>query len=183
MPKAPPTTPDSRAEIEGSIIILRGQRVILDIHLARIYGTHTKRLNEQVKRNIKRFPEDFMFRLSPGEASALNWSQLATTSQRHRRAGFTPFAFTEHGAVMAATVLNTRDAIEMSLYVVRAFIRLRQLIASNAALRRKLSEIESRLEAKLLSHENAIAEILAMLRSLMRQPDKGTRGIGFTADL
>src|SRR5690606_26058781 len=109
-------------------------RVILDAELAALYGVTTKRLNEQVKRNTERFPDDFMFRLSRDETEALNRSQIATGSQKHRNPRFPPFAFTEHGAIMAATIVNSPRAVEMSLYVVRAFVHLREILVSNAEL-------------------------------------------------
>ncbi len=111
-----------------------GRKVLLDAELAALYGVTTKRLNEQVKRNAERFPEDFMFRLSRAETAALNRSHSATGSQRHRDPRFSPYAFTEHGAIMAATTLNSPRAVEMSLYVVRAFVRLRELLATNRIL-------------------------------------------------
>jgi hypothetical protein len=117
--------------ISRAILILRGHRVLLDSELAALYGVTTKRLNEQVKRNAKRFPEDFIFRLSRIETEALNRSQNATGSQKHRDPRFAPYAFTEHGAIMAATILNSPRAVEMSVYVVRAFVQLRELLASN----------------------------------------------------
>src|SRR6185437_9269023 len=120
--------------ITRSILVLRGQKVLLDAELAALYGVTTKRLNEQVKRNAERFPEDFLFRLRSDEVEALNRSHFATGSQKHRDPRFPPYAFTEHGAIMAATVLNSPRAVEMSVYVVRAFVRLRELLASNTAL-------------------------------------------------
>ena len=108
--------------------------MLLDAELAALYGVTTKRLNEQVKRNAERFPEDFLFRLGSDEVEALNRSHFATGSQKHRDPRFPPYAFTEHGAIMAATVLNGPRAVEMSVYVVRAFVRLRELLASNTAL-------------------------------------------------
>ncbi len=167
------------ADIARAILVLHRQRVILDADLAALYGVTTKRLNEQVKRNAARFPEDFMFRLSAQETEALNRSHFATGSQKHRDPRFPPFAFTEHGAIMAATVLNSPRAVEMSLYVVRAFIRLRELLAANSALARKLDE----LERKYKHHDEAIAAILSTLRELMHAPATKRRGIGFTADL
>src|ERR1700685_3004017 len=128
--------------ITRSILILRGQRVILDAELAALYGVTTKRLNEQAKRNAARFPDDFMFRLIWPDTEALNRSQFAPGSQKHRDPRFPPFAFTEHGAIMAATILNSPRAVEMSVFVVRAFVRLRELLASNSALARKLDELE-----------------------------------------
>ena len=110
-------------DITRAILVLRGHRVILDADLAALYGVTTKRLD--VKRNGQRFPDDFMFRLNGTEVEVLNRSQFATGSQKHRDPRFPPFAFTEHGAIMAATILNSSRAVEMSLYVVRAFVRLR----------------------------------------------------------
>jgi ORF6N domain len=166
-------------EVSRAIVVLRGRRVLLDAELATLYGVTTKRLNEQVKRNAERFPEDFMFRLSRAEIDALNRSHSATGSQKHRDPRFPPYAFTEHGAIMAATTLNSRRAVEMSLYVVRAFVRLRELLATNRALARKLDELERRLH----THDEAIAGILRTLRGLMDPPASERRGIGFTADL
>ncbi|HKZ74714.1 MAG TPA: ORF6N domain-containing protein [Steroidobacteraceae bacterium] len=165
--------------ITSAILLLRGQKVLLDAELAVLYGVTTKRLNEQVKRNAHRFPQDFMFRLSRAETEALNRSQSATGSQKHRDRRFLPYAFTEHGAIMAATVLNSRRAVEMSLYVVRAFVRLRELLASNKALSQKLDE----LERKLQNHDRAITAILSAIRKLMGPTEPKRRGIGFTADL
>jgi hypothetical protein len=166
-------------DITRAILVLRGQRVLLDAELATLYGVTTKRLNEQVKRNAARFPEDFMFRLTRTETEALNRSQIATGSQKHRDPRFPPYVFTEHGAIMAATILSSPRAIEMSVYVVRAFVHLRELLASNTALARKLNE----LEGKLKNHDEAITAILSAIRELMNPPAPKRRGIGFTADL
>lgn len=143
-------------QISSSILQLRGQRVLLDNELAALYGVTTKRFNEQVKRNKDRFPEDFMFRLVRAEVDALNRSQSATGSQKHRDPRFPPFAFTEHGAIMAATILNSSRAVEMSVYIVRAFVQLRDMLASNKELARRLGE----LEHKLGTHDQAITGIL-----------------------
>jgi ORF6N domain len=123
--------------IAQAIVVIRGQRVILDAELAALYGVTTKALNQAVKRNVDRFPNDFLMRLTRAELEALNRSQIVTGSQRHRDPRFPPFAFTEHGAIMAATVLSSPRAIEMSVYVVRAFVRLRELLVSNAELARR----------------------------------------------
>ena len=131
------------------------------------------------KRNLARFPADFLFRLRASEVDAINRSQSATGSQKHRDPRFPPYAFTEHGAIMAATVLNSRRAVEMSVYVVRAFVKLRELLASNRQLSQKLTE----LERKLHTHDRAILEILAAIRRLARPPLPKHRGIGFTPDL
>jgi hypothetical protein len=173
------TSLTSIEDVSRAIVVLRGRKVLLDAELAALYGVTTKRLNEQVKRNAERFPEDFMFRLSRTETDALNRSQFATGSQKHRDPRFPPYAFTEHGAIMAATTLNSRRAVEMSLYVVRAFVRLRELLATNRAFARKLDELESRLQ----THDEAITGILRTLRELMNPPASERRGIGFTADL
>ena len=165
--------------IARSILVLRGQKILLDAELAALYGVSTKRLNEQVKRNAERFPDDFLFRLGSDEVEALNRSHFATGSQKHRDPRFPPYAFTEHGAIMAATVLNSRRAVEMSVYVVRAFVRLRELLASNTALARKLDE----LEHKYQHHDDAIKAILSTIRELMNPPLPKRRPIGFTADL
>ena len=165
--------------ITRSILVLRGQKVLLDAELAALYGVTTKRLNEQVKRNAERFPEDFLFRLRSDEVEALNRSHFATGSQKHRDPRFPPYALTEHGAIMAATVLNSPRAVEMSVYVVRAFVRLRELLASNTALARKLDE----LERKYQYHDDAIKAILSAIRELMNPPQPKRRPIGFTADL
>lgn len=166
-------------EIAGAILILRSQKVLLDANVATLYGVTTKRLNEQVKRNRDRFPEDFLFRLTAEETEALNRSQFATGSQKHRDPRFPPYAFTEHGAIMAATVVNSPRAVEMSVYIVRAFVKLREALASNKELLRKLKE----LERKLQSHDQALVGIIHTIRQLMKAPRRSRRPIGFTADL
>jgi hypothetical protein len=166
------------ANIARSITVLRGHRVILDAELAAIYGVTTGRLNEAVKRNAERFPEDFMFRLSAAEHAALI-SQIATSKPSRGGRRKLPWAFTEHGAIQAANVLNSPRAIAMGVYVVRAFVRLRELLASNTALARKLDE----LERKYKHHDEAITAILSAIRELTNPPAQTRRGIGFTADL
>jgi ORF6N domain len=170
-------------EIARTILILRGRRVVLDTQLAGLYGVTTKRLNEQVKRNIDRFPGDFMFRLTQTETITLNRSQFVTGSHKHRDPRFPPFVFTEHGAIMAATILNSPRAVEMSLYVVRAFVQLRELLGSNKELVRRFAQLEARLNKKLAAHDKSIAEILLAIRRLMNPSAPKRRGIGFTADL
>jgi hypothetical protein len=166
-------------EIGRTILALRRQRIILDADLAALYGVPTKALNQAVKRNAERFPEDFMFRLTRTEVEALNRSQIVTGAQKHRDPRFPPYGFTEHGAIMAATILNSPRAVEMSLYVVRAFVKLRKSLVSNAALARKLDE----LERKYQHHDEAITAILSAIRELTNPPPPKRRGIGFTADL
>jgi len=141
----------------------------------------TKRLNEQVKRNRNRFPEDFMFQLTTKEWADLtsqiamsnaqsNRSQFATGSQRHRDPRFTPYAFTEHGALMAANILRSERAIQMSVFVVRAFIRMRQMLIEQRGLASKLAELEKKLTARLDVHETAITEVLRQIMRLLGPP-------------
>lgn len=165
--------------IAQSILVFRSQKVLLDAELAELYGVPTKALNQATKRNIERFPDDFMFRLSSAEAETLNRSQSVTGSQKHRDPRFPPYAFTEHGAVMAATILNSPRAVEMSLYVVRAFVKLREVLASNKDVAQKLDQLES----KLRTHDRAILEILKAIRELMNPVQPERREIGFTANL
>lgn len=184
-----PASYDAHA-VEGVILILRGQKVILDSDLARIYGVPTKRLNEQVRRNKDRFPDDFVFKLTAQEVSylksqiatssrvSLNRSQIATGSQKHRDPRFLPFAFTEHGAIMAANVLNSRQAVKMSVFVVRAFVRLREALALHKDLALKLEA----LERKVGTHDAQIQELLGALRKLIQGPEKPKRKIGYTAE-
>jgi len=169
----------SLTRITQSILMLRGQRVLLDNDLAELYGVQTKRFNEAVKRNQARFPADFMFQLTGEEAVALR-SQIATLKPgrgRHRK--YLPYAFTEHGAIMAAMILNSPRAVEMSVYVVRAFVHLRELIASNAELARQLKSLESQVKRKFDAHDRAIADILNTIRLLMNPPEPKKRPIGF----
>jgi hypothetical protein len=135
--------------ITQSILVLHGHRVIVDHDLAAIYGVTTGRFNEAVKRNAERFPEDFMFRLTAAEHTVLvSQFAIATPSRGGRRQ--LPWAFTEHGAIQAANVLNSRRAVEMGIYVVRAFVKLRELLASNKELARRLDELETRIEKSSL---------------------------------
>ena len=154
----------------GPIIhVIRGERVVLDRELARIYGVPTKRLNEAVKRNLNRFPEDFLIRLSKEECSSLR-SQTATSKSGRGGARTLPYAFTEHGAIMAATILNSERAVQMSIFVVRAFIKVRKTIAMNAALMDQLQELERRFAGRLDVHEQAIGYVLNELRKLLEPP-------------
>jgi len=164
--------------------LLRGQRVIVDKELAALYGVTTKRLNEQVKRNPGRFPGDLMFQLGPEDASALR-SQIATSKIPSGRGGRRnlPYVFTEHGAIQAANVLNSGRAAEMSVYVVRAFVQLRQVLASSEDLARRLVELEAKIEKELVTHDQAIAAMLTTIRELMRPGPPARRSIGFTADM
>lgn len=154
--------------IASRFLLLRNQKVMLDADLARLYGVTTKRLNQQVKRNIDRLPVDFMFKLTKSEFESLR-SQFATSkSVKDGRGGIRhmPFACTEHGALMAASVLNSPRAVEVSVFVVRAFIRLLELLATNQILARKLAQ----LERKLGKHDQAIAGLVLAIRQLMSLP-------------
>ncbi len=162
--------------LAGRILVIRGQRVMLDADLAELYEVETKRLNEQVKRNSGRFPADFMFQLSTEEFANLK-SQFATSSWGGRRTS--PYVFTEHGAIMAASVLNSDRAVEMSVYVVRAFVQLRELMGNHKALAQKLAELERRVG----DHDHSLAEVIDALRALMATPKTRSRPIGFTVDI
>jgi hypothetical protein len=152
---------------------------LLDADLAALYGVTTKRLNEQVRRNTARFPVDFAFQLSAEEADSLRSQNATLKPGRGRHRKYRPWAFTEYGAIMAATILNSPRAVEMRLYVVRAFVHLRELLASNTELARRLDE----LEGKLHGHDAAITAILAAIRELVEPPEAKRRAIGFTADV
>jgi hypothetical protein len=162
--------------IESLILSIRGQRVIVDSDLARLYGVTTSRLNEQVRRNPDRFPGDFMFRLTQQELTALI-SQNATSKGRGGRRKL-PTVFTEHGAIMAANVLNSRRAIEASVYVVRAFVRLRQIMATNLEMADKLAE----LDRKVTGHDEAIQSLVRAIRQLMTPQERPRRSIGFRVE-
>ena len=159
--------------IEHAILFIRNERVMVDADLAAIYGVATKALNQAVKRNASRFPQDFMFRLTAKEVAMLNRSQFVTGSQKHRDPRFPPYAFTEHGALMLANVLNSERAAQTSVQVVRAFVRLRQMLASNADLARKLAALERKYDAQF-------KVVFAAVRQLMSPPPAPKRReIGF----
>ena len=194
------------------ILTIRDQKVVLDSDLGAVYGVTTKRLNEQLRRNRKRFPEDFAFQLSIEEYESLrsqlatldestqgdelkrsqtatssksiargqlvNWSQIATSSRKHRGKAYRPWAFTEHGALQAANILRSERAIAMSVYVIRAFIEQREKLAANAAILKRLAEIDK----TLLEHDTALREIYQKLLPLLRPPpEPPRRQIGFHA--
>ena len=172
------------AALAQSIYFVRGHKVMLDADLATLYGLPTKVLNQAVKRNAARFPPDFMFQLGADEHQALR-SQLVTSNESGTgatgRGGrrYSPWVFTEHGALMAATVLNSSKAIEMSVFVVRAFVQLRELLATHRDLAAKLDE----LERKLSTHDQAIASLVTAIRQLTATPARISRPIGFAANL
>ena len=160
--------------IENRIIMIRGQRVLLDSDLAALYGVTTGRLNEQVRRNRERFPSDFLFRLSEEEVVALR-SQCAISKKGRGGRRYAPFAFTEHGAIMAASILNSPRAIEASVWVVRAFVKFREALATHRILVKKLLA----LEAKVGGHDDELKAIVKALRHLMAPPEKKKKPIGF----
>lgn len=159
--------------VESRIFVLRQQKVILDRDLAELYGVPVKRLNEQVKRNRERFPDDFMFQLTKAEEANLQGQTSAKPGRGGRR--YAPYAFTEHGAIMAATVLNSERAVEMSVFVVRAFVRLREMLSTNQQLAGKIDELEQRLD----THDASIQELIEAIRELMAPEPATGRRIGF----
>jgi phage regulator Rha-like protein len=163
--------------IETAIIVVRAQRVMLASDLARIYGVETRVLNQAVQRNIDKFPEDFMFRLTRREAEEIAASRSQSVIlKRGQNVKYLPFAFTEHGALMAANVLHSRRAVEMSIYVIRAFVRLREHIAANHAILKRLAEIDK----TLLQHDTALRDIYRKLLPLLQPlPEPSKRKIGF----
>jgi len=185
----------SPGSLEPLIVVMRSQRVILDTDLAHLYGVPTKVFNQAVKRNVDRFPEDFAFQLTKDELKLLRsqivtsrlqhvestgvhpkWSQIVTTSHGGRR--YRPWTFTEHGAVMAANILRSERAIHMSMFVVRAFVRLREHVAANAAILKRLAEIDR----TLLQHDTALLDLYEKLLPLLQPPqDPLKRRIGFHA--
>lgn len=179
--KKRPLAPEN--SIAGSILVLRGQKVLLDMDLAELYGVSTKALNQAVRRNAGRFPTDFIFRLTRQELDILNRSQNVTGSLKHRNPRFPPVAFTEHGAIMAAAILNSSRAVEASVYVVRAFVQLRALLSTNRELAHRLSQLDLRISKKLAKHDDDISAIVELIRQLMAVPESRRRPIGFTADL
>lgn len=160
--------------VESRILILRQQRVILDSDLAELYGIPARQLNQQVKRNRERFPKDFMFRLTAKEQDDLR-SQIVISSKQHGGRRYPPYAFTEHGAIMAATVLNSKRAIEMSVFVVRAFVRMREMLGKNRRLAAKINELDRRLE----THDTAIQDLIDAIKELMAPEEGSKRKIGF----
>jgi hypothetical protein len=151
-----------------------GVLVLLDVHLAALYGVMTKRLNEQVRRNRSRFPEDFMFQLTSEEAESLR-SQFATSNKGRGGRRYAPYVFTEQGVAMLSTVLNSERAIQVNIEIMRAFVRLRQMLASNAQLARKMSALEKKYDAQFKVVFDAI-------RQLMAPPEPKKRKIGFLVE-
>lgn len=158
--------------IENKIFLIRGQKVMLDRDLAALYGVKTKYLNQQVSRNIDRFPPSFMFRLSAEEKTELVANCNRFSSLKH--SNFTPYAFTEHGVAMLASVLKSKIAVKISIRIIETFVRLRQMIAANSELSRRLDELESKYDAQFKA-------VFAAIRGLMSTPEEPKKHIGFTA--
>lgn len=163
-------------KVDSKIFVLRGQRVILDTDLAELYGVQARHLNQQVKRNAKRFPLSFRFQVTEHEFKILR-SQNVISSEGHGGTRYRPYVFTEHGTIMAATVLNSKRAIEMSVFVVLAFVRMRRAIAGNRHILTKLAELEHRLE----THDSEILALMDAIRELMDPPEPSRTQIGFKA--
>lgn len=163
--------------IQQRILLVRGVKVIIDADLAEFYGVPTRRLNEQVKRNRERFPEDFMFQLTTDEKVEViaNCDHL----EKLKFSKALPFAFTEHGAIMAAAVLNSPRAVDVSVFVVRAFVQLREVISGHRELARRIAEIEG----KLSDHDEQILALVEAIKQLMDpRPLPKTRSIGFRTE-
>jgi ORF6N domain len=174
-PATASATPLSIGEIAQRIHLIRGQRVVLDTDLAAFYGETTKRFNQQVNRNRERFPDDFMFQLNDAEYESLRlqFATLKTGRGQHRK--YRPHVFTEHGAIMAATLLNSPRATALSVYVVRAFVELRGMLSSNRDLAGKVHA----LERKVSVHERSIADLVDSMAELLAAPPASKRPIGF----
>ncbi len=175
-PKRISSIPTER--IAQSILILRGHKVLLDRDLAILYGVETGALIQAVKRNIDRFPEDFMLRLTANEWTDLRSQTVISNAGRGGRR-YAPYAFTEQGVAMLSSVLNSKHAIAVNIEIMRTFIRMRELLSSNKELARQLE----RLEKKVASHDQAIVGILKTIRELMNPPAPKSRPIGFTANI
>ena len=161
-------------KIENRILLIRGEKVIIDADLAEFYGVPTKRLNEQVKRNKDRFPDDFMFQLYSDEKAEVVANCDHLENLKYSRA--LPYAFTEHGAIMAAGELNTSRAIEVSVFIVRAFVKVRQMVAGHKDLQRKIAQIERRLT----DHDEKIIELVNLIKQLLNpEPPPKKRRIGY----
>ena len=162
--------------IERLIFLIRGHKVMLDSDLAELYGVTTKRLNEQVRRNLSRFPEDFLFQLTESETHLLR-SQFATSKERRGGRRYLPYAFTEHGVAMLSSVLNSERAIKVNIEIMRTFVRLRRILASHADLARKLDALEKKYDAQFKIVFDAIRQLMAS-----PEPEPPKKRIGFLVE-
>ncbi|MDP1624793.1 MAG: ORF6N domain-containing protein [bacterium] len=163
--------------LEQRIFIMRGIKVMLDFHLSELYQVDVKRLNEQVKRNIERFPGDFMFQLSYDETEVLMRSQIATASKEKRNARFRPYTFTEHGIAMLSSVLRSSRAIQMNIFIIRAFVKMREMLATNTELALKIGEIED----TQVAHGERLDTVYRIVKKLIEEPISRPGKIGFDA--
>ena len=170
--------------IASRIYLIRGEKVMLDSDLAELYRVTTGNLNKATKRNPQRFPHDFMFQLTKEEAESLSF-QIGTLKPRRRgqHRKYLPHVFTEQGVAMLSSVLRSPQAIAVNIQVMRAFVRMRELLSSNRELARQFAQLEARLNKRVGDHDKAIAAILSAIRQLMDKPVPKRRGIGFTANL
>jgi hypothetical protein len=160
-------------QAKEQIFVVRGQRVMLDRDLARLYGIATKRLNEQLRRNRRRFPNDFAFRLTLGEAKEIRRSRSQNaTLNRGENTKYAPYVFTEHGAIMLASVLSSKTAVQASIYVVRAFVQMRAAILGYADLSRRIDELAAK-------YDQHFQQVFVAIRSLMKTPEESRQPIGF----
>jgi phage regulator Rha-like protein len=164
--------------IDKRIFVVRGRRVMLDEDLADLYGVETKRLVEQVKRNLERFPEDFMVQLSKEEATALR-SQIATSNTGRGGRRYAPYAFTEQGVAMLSSVLRSKRAIAVNIEIVRAFVELRRVATSFVALQERLEALEREMAGRLDQHDEQLEQIFKVLRQLITPPQRSKRPVGF----
>jgi len=162
------------AEIEKCIFLLRGQRVMLDVHLAQLYGVETKNLNKAVKRNLDRFPADFMFQLTLKEIENLRF-QFGTSSFGHGGRRYAPYVFTEQGVAMLSSVLKSRQAVRVNIAIMRAFVRLRETLSLHKELAHKLAELERKIE----KHDESISTLFEAMRQLMTPVEKPAKEMGF----
>lgn len=164
--------------IEKRIFVVRGRQVMLDEDLAELYGVATKRLVEQVKRNLERFPGDFMFQLSKDEAAALR-SQIATSKGGRGGRRYTPYVFTEQGVAMLSSVLRSKQAIAVNIEIMRAFVELRRVSVSYTALQERLDALEREMTGRLDQHDEQISQVFKALHQLMEPPPREKRPVGF----
>lgn len=163
------------ADPELRILVIRGQRVLLDVDLAKLYGVETRALNQAVKRNLDRFPSEFSFPLNREEIASISQNVTTLASLKFSKS---VRAFTEHGALQAANILNSKQAAEMSLYIIRAFVKMRNELTANAAILKRLAEIDK----TLLEHDSVLREVFEMLLPLLQPAETPQRRIGFNRE-
>jgi hypothetical protein len=176
MPKKQSKSPVPAEHIEQSILLIRGHKVLLDSDLAHLYGVDTKTLNQAVKRNLPRFPDDFMFQLTTEEADALRSQIVTLKTGRGQHRKYLPYAFTEQGVAMLSSVLRSERAVQVNIEIMRAFVRIRKILATNAELARRLDEVERRVG----THDEQFVQVIRAIRQLMEPPARPPRRrIGF----